>query len=422
MNKYKFYDTSSLLLLSNEEFEENFMISSITLNELESIKTSYSKDYNTKITARHVLHKLFENQGKYQVIIYQPNFLDLLNEYNFEINNDIRILASALWADKNIAPDDITFITNDLALSNIANLFFGSDSIDYIVPKEDDYKGYEEVWLNEDVMEHFYSNQHYNHFDLLPNEYLIVHEIPSLNDEGPGRIVDRLCWTGTEYRHLNFNNFKSKWFGDVRPMMGDSYQMLAADSLANNQITMLKGPAGSGKTFLALAYLLHKLDRGKIDKVIVFCNTVATKGSAKLGYLPGTRDEKLLDSQIGNLLASKLGDRTEVERMIEDDKLLLLPCSDIRGFDTSGMRAGIYISEAQNMDINLMKLALQRIGEDSICIIDGDPLTQVDDDSFAGNNNGMRRASQVFRGSDIYGEVELKTIHRSKIATIAQNM
>ena len=61
---------------------------------------------------------------------------------------------------------------------------------------------------------------------------------------------------------------------------------------------------------------------------------MATKGSAKLGYLPGTRDEKLLDSQIGNLLASKLGDRTEVERMIEDGKLLLLPCSDIRGFDT----------------------------------------------------------------------------------------
>ena len=416
MNKYKFYDTSSLLLLSDEDFEENFMISSITLNELESIKTSYSKDYNTKIATRYVLHKLFENQGKYRVIIYQPNFLDLLNGYNFEINNDIRILASALWADKNIAPDDITFITNDLALSNIANLFFGNDSIDYIVPKEDNYRGYIEVRMNENEMTAFYMEPNNNCFNLLVNEYLIVREADT------NMIVDRLCWTGAEYRHLNFNNFKSKWFGDVRPMVGDSYQMLAADSLANNQITMLKGPAGSGKTFLALAYLLHKLDRGKIDKVIVFCNTVATKGSAKLGYLPGTRDEKLLDSQIGNLLASKFGDRTEVERMIEDGKLLLLPCSDIRGFDTSGMRAGIYISEAQNMDINLMKLALQRIGEDSICIIDGDPLTQVDDDSFAGNNNGMRRASQVFRGSDIYGEVELKTIHRSKIATIAQNM
>ena len=416
MNKYNFYDTSSLLLLSDEELNQNFIISSITLNELENIKTSRNKDFEVKAAARHVLHKLFENRGKYQVILYQPEDLELLGDKHFDITDDIRILSSALWADRNIAPDDITFVTNDLALRAIANLYFGDDSIEYIEPKEDDYKGYKEVYLDENLMEQFYMNQKYNHFELLPNEYLIVHERETNN------IVDRLCWTGSEYRRLNYGNFKSKWFGDIRPIQGDTYQMLAADTLANNQITMLKGPAGSGKTFLALAYLLHKLDRNKIDKIIIFCNTVATKGSAKLGYLPGTRDEKLLDSQIGNLLSSKLGDRMEVERMIEDGKLLLLPMSDVRGYDTSGMRAGIYITEAQNMDINLMKLALQRIGEDSICIIDGDPLTQVDDECFAGHNNGMRRASQVFRGTEIYGEVELQTIHRSRIASIAQNM
>ena len=183
---------------------------------------------------------------------------------------------------------------------------------------------------------------------------------------------------------------------------------------------MVKGPAGSGKTFLSLGYLLHLLDRGRIDKIIVFCNTIATKNSAKLGFYPGTRDEKLLDSQIGNLLISKLGGRLLVEQMIQEEKLLLLPLSDIRGYDTSGMRAGIYISEAQNMDISLMKLTLQRIGEDSICIIDGDCKTQVDDLSFAGHNNGMKRASKVFRGHDIYGEVTLKNIHRSKIAMIAE--
>ena len=138
---------------------------------------------------------------------------------------------------------------------------------------------------------------------------------------------------------------------------------------------------------------MNQLDRGKIDKIIVFCNTVATKNSAKLGYYPGTRDEKLLDSQIGNLLSSKLGGRIAVEDMIEREKLVLLPLSDIRGYDTSGMNAGIYISEAQNMDISLMKLTLQRIGEDSICIIDGDCKTQVDDISFAGRNNGMCRVS-----------------------------
>lgn len=192
--------------------------------------------------------------------------------------------------------------------------------------------------------------------------------------------------------------------------------MMAADSLSQNTITMLKGPAGSGKTYLSLGYLFSQLDSGKLDKIIIFCNPVATKNSARLGYYPGTRNEKLLDSQIGNLLTSKLGDRIAVEQMLQREKLVLLPLSDIRGYDTSGMRAGIYISEAQNLDITLMKLALQRIGDDSICIIDGDCRTQVDDISFAGVNNGMRRASKVFRGHDIYGEIELKQIHRSKIA------
>lgn len=96
--------------------------------------------------------------------------------------------------------------------------------------------------------------------------------------------------------------------------------------------------------------------------------------------------------------------------------------SDIRGYDTSGMRAGIYISEAQNMSISLMKLALQRIGEDSICIVDGDCKAQVDDIQFAGSNNGMKRMSKVFRGEEVYGEITLQMIHRSRVGRIAERM
>ena len=199
-------------------------------------------------------------------------------------------------------------------------------------------------------------------------KYIIVY------DEN-GDPVDTLCWTGDTYRHLNYKSFNSRHFGEVRPHRGDIYQAIFADSLINNTITMVKGPAGTGKTYLSLAYLFSQLERGKIDKIIVFCNTVATKNSAKLGYYPGTRDEKLLDSQIGNLLISKFGGRMIVEQLIQEEKLVLLPLSDIRGYDTSGMNAGIYVSEAQNMDVSLMKLTLQRIGEDSICIIDGDCKT-----------------------------------------------
>ena len=407
----KFYDTSSLLLKANNLFEENerFTISSITLEELENIKTSSNKDFDVKYNARKLLRSLDENIGKYDVILYKDEYLEELSAFGFSITNDYKILVSAFQID-----DEVIFITNDLCLKHIAKMFFQkveSISENY----DDDYDGYKEVQMSEREMAYFYENIDQNIYELLTGEYLIVRDTCGL-------VVDRLCWNGNEHRHLTYSTFSSTYFGDVKPLKDDIYQAFVADSFVNNKITLVRGPAGSGKTYLSLAYLLNRLEKGKIDKIIIFCNTVATKDSAKLGYYPGTRDEKLLDSQIGNLLISKFGDRYEVERMIGEGKLLLLPMSDIRGFDTSGMRAGVYISEAQNMTVSLMKLALQRIGEDGICIIDGDCKTQVDDIQFAGSNNGMRRVSKIFRGEDIYGEVTLQNIHRSRIGQIAEKM
>lgn len=417
---YKFYDTCSLLLKTNHLFDEEdvkVVISSISLQELEDIKTANNKDAEIKYSARKLLNILNENPKAYEIWTFKEDMLKPIIEKGFDhINNDLRILACAFNYDYTQHPDETVFVTNDLALKAIANCFFGEDSIESVNEEQlDQYTGFKEIQLSDQELSDLYSNLNYNWFDLYINEYVII------KDCG-GSLVDRLCWTGETHRRLNYKDFQSHWFGSIRPIKGDTYQMLLADSLTNNQITMVKGPAGSGKTYMSLGYLMYQLENHKIDKIIVFCNTVATKDSAKLGYYPGSRDEKLLDSQIGNLLASKLGGKIAVEQMIQQEKLILLPLSDIRGYDTSGMNAGIYISEAQNMSVSLMKLALQRIGEDSICIIDGDAKTQVDSIEFAGNNNGMKRASEIFRGHSVYGEVELQNIHRSTIAAIAENM
>ena len=420
MMTYKFYDTCSLLLKTNHLFDEEnvkVVISSISLQELEDIKTANNKDAEIKYSARKLLNILNENPKAYEIWTFKEDMLKPIIEKGFDhINNDLRILACAFNYDYTQHPDETVFVTNDLALKAIANCFFGEDSIESVNEEQlDQYTGFKEIQLSDQELSDLYSNLNYNWFDLYINEYVII------KDCG-GSLVDRLCWTGETHRRLNYKDFQSHWFGSIRPIKGDTYQMLLADSLANNQITMVKGPAGSGKTYMSLGYLMYQLENHKIDKIIVFCNTVATKDSAKLGYYPGSRDEKLLDSQIGNLLASKLGGKIAVEQMIQQEKLILLPLSDIRGYDTSGMNAGIYISEAQNMSVSLMKLALQRIGEDSICIIDGDAKTQVDSIEFAGNNNGMKRASKIFRGHSVYGEIELQNIHRSTIAAIAENM
>lgn len=416
MKKRKFFDTNAILDLQDKMFEDDFCISSISLQEMENIKTSGRKDEETKYKARKALHLLDENKDKYEVVIYTTAMENYIIEKQLEVTPDTKIIASCAFS-RGLFPQDADFIfvTNDIACKMIARKIFGLE-VESVGEKEiDEYKGFVEKSLSEEDMAYFYENLQDNTFCLLTNEYLVLK-----NDKN--EVVDKFRWDGYEYQNVKFPTIKSNYFGSVKPYNGDIYQQMVLNSLSNNQVTMVKGAAGTGKSYLAIGYLMWLLEKRKIEKIIVFCNTVATVNSAKLGYYPGTKDEKLIDSSIGNMLSAKLGDSFGLEQMIGQGKIQLLPLSDIRGFDTNGMCAGVYITEAQNMDISLMKLALQRIGEDSICIIDGDYNAQVDLSQYAGNNNGMRRMSEVFRGQDFYGEIELQNIYRSRIAEIAEKM
>lgn len=424
MMKNVFYDTCSLLILGDQLFEQedtNIYISSVTLRELEEIKTSDKKDADVKYAARHLLRTLDENNDRYTVVIYtESDTSEIIKKYDLPINNDSKILALAYGFKDKQKLDDMYFCTNDLCLKSIANMFFDEKHI--ISANEepkDNYTGFKEVtYTSDEELAGFYdkifSPEAKETFGLNINEYLFI-------KSEDGVIIDKYkCNSEGVMLKIPYYKSESRMFGKIVPK--DSYQTAALDSFNTNVITMIQGRAGSGKSYLALGYLFEQLEKRKIDKIIVFCNTIAAQGAAKLGYYPGDKNDKLLDSQIGNMLSSKLGDRVEVERLIDDRKLLLLPLSDLRGFDTTGLNAGIYITEAQNMSIELMRLALQRIGEDSICIIDGDTKHQVDSILYSGANNGMRRVSEIFRGCDYYGEIELQNIYRSRIARQAELM
>lgn len=412
-----FYDTCSLMNLQEEAFREKFYISNITLYELENIKEANFKDEETKYQARKLLKLLKEYREKYQIIQYQDSFdtttpIPFIPQ-NTNSLNDARIVQCALNVD-----DDIIFVTDDNSCYGVAS-DAGLDVKDSIGMETAEYKGFIEVKLtSDDSLSEFYESldrnkNPKNKYNLVDNQYIIIKD----KDDN---ILSKYKWLNKRYNDVPFVDFNSRIFGQVKPL--DTYQELAFDSLSCNQLTLLGGKAGTGKSLIALGYLFQQLERGRIDKIIIFCNTVATKGSAKLGYYPGTRTEKLLDSQIGNMLISKFGDRVFVEEMINKGKLVLLPISDIRGYDTTGMQAGIYIPEAQNLDIELMKLSLQRIGEDSICILDGDYNTQVDSSLYAGSNNGLKRVSKIFKGHKFFGQVNLQRIYRSQIAAVADLM
>lgn len=417
MKKVFFYDTCSLLNELHSAFENDFFyISSVTLEELENIKTSSSKDQDIKYRARQLLHLLFENKDKYKVVIFQKEWETAISNFSYlSDNNDSKIIYSAFITDTGIS-FDLVFKTDDLCCAALAKQIGLTVETTYEQMKLDNYTGFVEKIIPNEELVAFYSKSNLeteNHFNLLENQYLIV------KDEN-GKIADSFKWKNGNYEQVLFPVLKTDMFGMIKPK--DEYQKLAIDSLLSNKITVLRGPAGSGKSYLSFAALFQKLEKHEIDKIIIFCNTVATANSAKLGFYPGSRNEKLLDSQIGNFLSSKLGDSVAAERFIAEGKLALLPMSDIRGYDTTGMKAGIYITEAQNLDIELMRLALQRVGDDSICILDGDDQAQVDLSIYGGTNNGLRRVSEIFRGADFYGEVTLQKIHRSRIAELAQLM
>lgn len=212
----------------------------------------------------------------------------------------------------------------------------------------------------------------------------------------------------------------SSHFGRIEAL--DEFQMCAIDSLYKDNLTVITGKAGSGKTLLSLSYALQEVLSGKRSKLIIFANPVKTRGSEQLGYYPGDRTEKLMQNSVGAMLVSKFGgDSMAVDQLIQDGMLEILPFSDIRGFEVSESQI-MYISEAQNLNVDLAKLAIQRCAEGAKIILEGDPQTQVDHYSFEGNQNGLRRVIEVFEGTEGFSHIYLPNIRRSKIADLADKM
>lgn len=100
-----------------------------------------------------------------------------------------------------------------------------------------------------------------------------------------------------------------------------------------------------------------------------------------------------------------------------------MPLADIRGVDLgSDIPTILYMTEAQNTSIDLMKLILQRAGDKCQVIIEGDYDQQVDLNDYEGANNGLKRVVEVYKGEDYFGVVDLQKVQRSRIAEKADEL
>lgn len=163
-------------------------------------------------------------------------------------------------------------------------------------------------------------------------------------------------------------------------------------SLFENELVFGIGPAGTGKTYLAVAVGVNLFIGGHVDKIIL--SRPAVEAGEKLGYLPGDMKDKVdpymqpLYDALNDFLPSK-----QVEKLIEDKKIEIAPLAFMRGRTLSN--AFVVLDEAQNATTMQMKMFLTRLGQGSRMIITGD-RTQID--LQRGIKSGLREAEEILKG------------------------
>ncbi len=173
-------------------------------------------------------------------------------------------------------------------------------------------------------------------------------------------------------------------------------QMRLVKAIAENTITIVNGPAGSGKTFLAVVMALNALREGKIKK-IVLTRPVVEAGES-LGFLPGDLKEKVdpylmplydaLDAMLGH---------EKVESLIERKTIEIIPLAYMRGRSLNS--AFIILDEAQNTTSMQMFMFLTRLGTNSKMVITGD-LSQIDRIISKTNTSGLKEAIENLKGAE----------------------
>lgn len=403
----KFYDTNAILKLQDKIFEEDFIISSVTLQELEHIKVSRNKDDQVKYEARKALHLLDDNSDKYDVVVYDNAIENYILGKNMEITPDTKIVGSCAFIK---AMKDVVFVTDDIACKMIARKIFNLTVKGVSDEPVDIYKGYREISLDEQEMAHFYQNLSENVLGLLTNEYLLLKDCD-------GNIVDKLKWDGEVYQTIRSKPYKSNMFGTLKPL--DDIQSFAMDSINTNDITVLYGKAGSGKTTLPLNYIMQEIEKGRYKKCYIVYSYEPLKGAKTLGFEKGDHITKLIYSaSIGNILASKFGDIQQVEYMIDRDILDIIPTANIRGWECPSDSI-LLCTESQNLDVYTLKTIIQRCKSGCKQIYEGDVIEQKDTNI---QNVGINRLIDVFKGHKSFGCVKLKNNYRSELSELADKM
>jgi phosphate starvation-inducible PhoH-like protein len=166
-------------------------------------------------------------------------------------------------------------------------------------------------------------------------------------------------------------------------------------ALKRHALVFGTGPAGTGKTWLAVAYAVHLFERKVVDRIVL--SRPAVEAGERLGFLPGDMREKV-DPYLRPIYDAlfDMMDPRIVERALQTGEIEIAPLAFMRGRTLSN--AAVILDEAQNTTAMQMKMFLTRLGENSRMIVTGDP-SQVD--LPPGQTSGLAEAVRLL--ADVEG-------------------
>ena len=147
-------------------------------------------------------------------------------------------------------------------------------------------------------------------------------------------------------------------------------QQILLDAIKDHNLTLALGPAGTGKTYLAIASAVEALEAGEVERIVL--SRPAMEAGESIGYLPGDMHEKM--APYLRPLYDALGDRMggkRVKQLIDDGTIEIAPVGFMRGRTLNN--AFVVIDEAQNCTYAQLKMLLSRLGWNSTMVVTGDP-------------------------------------------------
>lgn len=216
---------------------------------------------------------------------------------------------------------------------------------------------------------------------------------------------------------------KIQLVGD-RPMFGvrgrNAEQRLTLGLLASEQIGIVSigGPAGTGKSVLALAAGLESvLERRTHRKIMIFRPLYAV-GGQDLGFLPGTEEEKMRPwtDAVGDALGA-IANREAIEEIERQELIEVLPLTYIRGRTLTDVF--VIIDEAQNLERSVLLTALSRLGPGSRVVLTHDVAQR--DNLRVGRHDGIASVVSSLRGHELFAHITLTRSERSAIAALVSD-